>query len=176
MATKDLTPEIVNKIKELWAEPDYPAAFAGAHTFQQALRHDDINISYPQLTSILQSIPAYVTKMRRLHISEFRPYRVEGVNHLWELDNAIMSNKKGPLFRGFLLVIDCFSRKIFTRRWRNHDKPTNERLLQEIFHENFDLTPQELQGDQEFKHSEAFYKEHDIYFRFVTRRNKAALA
>ena len=162
------------ELRQLWSDPQFVGSFSGASIFQKALKSAGYNISYPKVTEVLYSIPAYIDKVRRLQIHKTRPYRVDGVNLLWEIDNAIMS--KNSFFNGFLLAIDVGSRRIFTRRWRKHNINKMTSLLEDIFHENLNQIPNRMQSDQEFKHAKTWFKKKGIYFRYLTRRNKASLA
>ena len=143
-----LTEADFNKYRDLWSDKHFVGSYSGANTFHKALQNDGYNISYPDVTKILHSIPDYVNRIRRQKIPNYRPYRVDGYNLLWECDNAIMpltKGAKGARFLGFLLVIDVFSRKIWTRPWKTHNITNLSSKFLDIFEENLNQKPEKLQ-------------------------------
>ena len=165
------------RISKLWSDPEFPGSFAGAKNFYRALQEAHIDISYPKVTQILHSIPTYVDKIRKLPLPSTRPYRVDGVDLMWECDNAIMRYKKDDLYFGFLLCIDVFSRRIFTRPFKYHDSNNLRQMFRDIIAtDNFDIWPKLMQGDKEFKPMENWFNHNGARYRACTRRNKCALA
>ena len=148
--------------------------FSGATTFRRALQLEGIKLSQPVVNAILYSIPDYINKIRRLTLKKTRPYRVVGSDITWEADIGFMPKNHG--YNAFLLVIDVFSRKIFTHLLKRKNNPALERAFLAIKKQNNGNFPERIQGDKDIYNLKYFFKEHNVYCRQMYGKNKAALA
>ena len=169
-----LTEDVRKHIEALWMDPQFHGSFSGATTFKRALKSEGYNLSYPQVTSILYSIPAYIDRVRRLKLYKTRPFRVTGTNDTWQCDIAVMPQIK--LFVGFLLCIDIFSLRVYTQPIAGHTKTNIKNAFAKIFKRNNNVSPHTMQSDQEFISQREYFNERNIYLRFIYGRNKAVMS
>ena len=166
-----------NLILDLWRNENFKGAAAGSHLLWKALKEEGVNVTQRQVEQLLQSVPTYVDKIRRLHPSQTRPYRAYSANKRWEIDIAVMDHTSNDPYRYFLLAIDIFTRKIFTSAMPDRQGQSILKAFQACLHDNSGEKPEGVQGDQEFRNPLLkWLRDNDIYFRYVYHRQKAALA
>ena len=169
-----LTAATREQIESLWMDPQFHASFTGATTFQRALKSEGYDLTYPQVTSILYAIPAYIDRVRRLKLPKTRPFRVQGTNNTWQCDLAFLP--KFGHFIGFLLCVDIFSLKVYTETITGRTKTKITNAFIKLFKKNGNVSPKTMQSDQEFISQKDYFNQRNIYLRFIYGRNKAVLS
>ena len=165
------------KIKGLWESESFWGAFTGSTTFRKALESEGIHVSQKELLGILKTIPSYVNKAKRVKVGRSRPYRVTTVDQLWEVDmaNVDLKIKRQSDFKSFMVVVDVFSRRIWTRPLTNEKKESLIEQFESIF-KDYGKVPVQIQGDMQFHPLKSFFESKNILFRTTARRMKAAIA
>jgi hypothetical protein len=165
------------EILKLWTNPDFSGSFRGIRTFKVLLK-TDLNIDVPEkrLYSILRKNPVYLIHQKVARNFDRRHYDVRFYGELVQADIAYMFNFEG--FKYFILLIDCFSSKIFVEPLKNKDSNTVTTALKKIF-QNFGAPIVEFQSDQgkEFQGTaKQLFKDQKILFRLKYGKNKANFA
>ena len=173
---KELTKKERKKILKLWHDPDFFGSYSGITNFSRALEKYGIKVSKPQLSALLYSIPSYIDKIRPVKIPHYRPYRYVGSNICWEADIADMHPREDYGFRYFLVVVDIFSRKLFTYPMANREHMSLKKGFEHAYKENNNKWPEKIEGDNEIATLKKWFKERNVYVRRRWRRNKAGLS
>ena len=165
------------KILELWRDPNFSGSYRGIKTFQLLLKTDlNIDVSENRLYKVIKNDPIFIIHQRPQRKIERRSYDVNNYGELVQADIAYMFNYDN--YKYFLLLIDCFSSKIFTVPLKTRDSDTVAKAFREIF-EEFQGTIYELQTDRgkEFLGpSKKLFKEKEIYATIKLGKNKANFA
>ena len=160
---------------KLWTSKKFHGAFSGATIFHRALKSEGINVPLKDVISVLHSIPSYIYRVRKPKIPKTRPYRIVGVNKLWEVDLAHMNALENG-YKYIFVCVDVFSRKLFTVALKNKLREGLKEALKKCFQQNYGRTPDKLQGDGEFAFMRQWLSDQNIGLGIKTRRNKAAMA
>jgi hypothetical protein len=165
------------EILKLWTNPDFSGSFRGIRTFKVLLKTDlNIDVSEKRLYSILKNNPVYLIHHKVARNFERRHYDVRFYGELVQADIAYMFNFED--FKYFILLIDCFSSKIFAEPLKNKDSQTVTTALKTIF-EDFKAPIVEFQSDQgkEFQgKAKQLFQDQKILFRHKFGKNKANFA
>ena len=164
------------KLIQLWRDPNFSGSYRGVRTFQILLK-TDLNIEVPQsrLFKVLKKDKNYIMHQKPVRNFERRHYDVNFYGELCQMDLAVMFNYSGYIY--FLLLIDCFSLKMFARPLKNKSSPTVSKALNEIF-EEFGAPIHVLQSDRgkEFIGCKKLFQEKNIVFRPKFGKNKASIS
>ena len=165
------------KILELWRDPNFSGSYRGIKTFQLLLKTDlNIDISENRLYKVIKNDPIFIIHQRPHKKIDRRSYDINNYGELVQADIAYMFNYEN--YKYFLLLIDCFSSKIFTVPLQNRDSATVAKAFEEIFKE-FKGTIYELQtdGGKEFLGPcKKLFKDKQIYATIKLGKNKANFA
>jgi hypothetical protein len=164
------------KILKLWRDPSFSGSYRGIKTFQLLLKTDfNIDISESKLYKIIKKDPIFLIHQKRRRNFPRRSYDLRFYGELVQADIAYMFPFDNFLY--FLVLIDCFSSKIFVEPLQTRTSYTIKTALQKIF-KAFNAPIQELQTDQgkEFVGCKKFFKEEKIYFKLKYGKNKANFA
>jgi hypothetical protein len=161
------------KILELWRDPTFSGSYRGIKTFQVMLKTDlNIEVSQKRLYSVLKQDKNYIMHQKPIRNFDRRHYDVNFYGELCQMDLAVMFNYSNFIY--FLLLIDCFSLKIFTKPLKNKSSSSVSKALEEIF-EEFGAPIHVLQSDRgkEFIGCKRLFREKKIVFRTKFGKNKA---
>ena len=165
------------KLLELWRDPNFSGSYRGIKTFKLLLKTDlNIDVSENRLYKVIKTDPIFITHQRPKRKIIRRSYDVNNYGELVQADIAYMFNYDN--YKYFLLLIDCFSSKIFTVPLKSRDSQTVAKAFEEIFNE-FKATIYELQTDRgkEFLGPcKKLFKEKHILSTFKLGKNKANFA
>jgi hypothetical protein len=107
-----------DEILKLWKNPDFDGSFRGIRTFQAFLK-TDMNIDIPEkrLYNILKNDAIYLLHLQPKRKFTRRKYDVRFYGELVQADIAYMFKWEDVQY--FILLIDCFSKKIFAEPLKN---------------------------------------------------------
>ncbi len=164
-------------IKSAWRDLSFPGSFSGLSTFRQALLHEKgIKISRKQLFDLMKSDSDFIQETRKVRkVKERRHYNTYGVGQLMQSDLGFMPEYNG--YKYFLVLVDCFSRRLYCRAMKDKTSRSTQKALEETF-EEAKLTPQVLECDagSEYLGLKDFFKKHKIYFKTKLPPQKAPFA
>ena len=128
-----MTSEISDKkILELWRDPNFIGSYRGIKTFQTLLKTDlNIEVSESRLYKVIKTDPIFILHQRPQRHIDRRSYDINNYGELVQADIAYMFEYE--TFKYFLLVIDCFSSKIFTIPLKSRDSSSVAIAFAEIF-------------------------------------------
>ena len=161
------------RILELWRDPNFSGSYRGIKTFQILLKTDlDIDVSQKRLYAVLKQDKNYIMHQKPVRNFERRHYDVNYYGELCQMDLAVMFNYSNFVY--FLLLIDCFSFKMFAKPLKNKSSSTVSKALEEIF-EEFGAPIHVLQSDRgkEFIGCKSLFLNRKIVFRPKFGKNKA---
>jgi hypothetical protein len=165
------------EILKLWRNPDFAGSFRGIKTFQVLLKTDfNIDISERRLYKILKNDSIYLIHKKSTKNFQRRHYDVRYYGELVQMDIAYMFDYKG--YKYFLLVIDCFSSKIFVEPLKSRDSTTVANALEKII-KKFASPISVIQSDRGkefFGKTLALLKTQKIVYRSKYGKNKANFA
>ena len=164
------------KILELWRDPNFSGSYRGIKTFQILLKTDlNIDVSQKKLYSVLKKDKNYIMHQKPVRNFERRHYDVNFYGELCQMDLAVMFNYSNFVY--FLLLIDCFSLKMFAKPLKSKSSPTVSKALEEIF-EEFGAPIHVLQSDRgkEFIGCKELFRKKNIVFRPKFGKNKASIS
>src|SRR5579862_162023 len=129
-------------LNQIYYDPQHPAGYGGANALSRVF-----GIPLKQVQEWLKSQSAYTVHKpaRKRYLT--RPYRVSGINHLWQVDLADMQPyaNQDEGYKYILTVIDVFS-------WRGWARPVKSKKAQDIipkFEDIFrDSKPLQVQSDE----------------------------
>jgi hypothetical protein len=171
----DLTDE---QILNLWKNPDFDGSFRGIRTFQAFLKTDkNIDVPEKRLYNILKNDAIYLLHLQPKRKFMRRKYDVRYYGELLQADIAFMFNWKD--YQYFLLLIDCFSMKMFAEPLKSKSSDSVANALKKMFSE-FGAPITEIQTDRgkEFlgKSCKDLFKTDHIVYRSKFGQNKANFA
>ena len=165
------------KILELWRSPSFSGSYRGIKTFQLLLYTDlHIDVSESYLYRVLKTDPIFLMHTRPKRKIHRRKYDLRFYGELCQADIAQMFEYND--YKYFLLLIDCFSSKIFVKCLKNKDSETVSNAFSEIF-DNFGAEIHVLETDQgkEFLgKSKVLFKKKKNFFKQKFGRNKSNYA
>jgi hypothetical protein len=165
------------KLLKLWRDPTFSGSYRGIKTFQVLLK-TDLNIDVPEkrLYSVLKKDPIFLIHTKPIRKIERRHYDLRSYGELVQADIAHMFEYNS--FKYFLLVIDCFSSKIFVKCLKSKNSDDVAKAFEEIF-EEFGAPIHVLETDRgkEFLGStKRLFKEKKIFYKQKYGKNKASYA
>ena len=103
-------------LNQIYYDPQHPAGYGGANALSRVS-----GIPLKQVQEWLKSQSAYTLHKpaRKRYLT--RPYRVSGINHLWQVDLADMQPyaNQNEGYKYILTVIDVFSKRGWARPVRS---------------------------------------------------------
>jgi IS30 family transposase len=166
------------KLLELWKDPDFDGSFRGIKTFQAFLKTDkNIDVSEQRLYKVLKNDSIYLLHLTPKRKFLRRKYDVRYYGELLQADIAYMF--KWEEFQYFLLVIDCFSNKIFIEVLKSKSADDVATAFRKIFKEfGADITELQTDRGKEFlgKSCQELFKKEHIVYRSKFGKNKANFA
>jgi hypothetical protein len=122
------------KILELWRDPNFSGSYRGIRTFQILLKTDlNIDISQKHLYEVLKKDSIFLIHTKPKRNIERRKYDLRFYGELVQADIAQMFEYNQ--YKYFLLVIDCFSSKIFVKCLKSKSSEEVARAFTDIFEE-----------------------------------------
>lgn len=109
-----------------------------------------------------------------------RSYELNGYGELFQMDIGVLFSSKynGKTFSGFLLIIDCFSNKIFLEALTSKDAKTTLEAIKKIF--NRSTIPNKIECDSggEFKNKyfSKYCQDNNIFVKYKVNLSKASFA
>jgi len=164
------------KILNLWKDSNWYGSFRGVKTFQTLLKTDkNIDISEKKLYDILKNEHLYLMHLKPKTKFKRRKYDLNSYGELIQCDLGFMFNYEG--FSCFLLIIDCYSLKIFVKPLKSKSSENVLEGFKEFFKE-FTSKIYVCQTDQgqEFSLVKKFCLKNDIIFQYKFGKNKANFA
>jgi hypothetical protein len=164
------------RLLELWRDPNFSGSYRGIKTFQILLKTDlDIDVSTKRLFSVLKKDKNYIMHQKPVRNFERRHYDVNFYGELCQMDLAVMFKFSNYIY--FLLLIDCFSLKMFVKPLKSKSSANVASALEEIFQE-FGAPIHVLQSDRgkEFIGCKDLFRKKKIVFRPKYGKNKASIS
>jgi hypothetical protein len=165
------------KILELWRDPNFSGSYRGIKTFQTLLKTDlNIEVSETRLYKVIKSDPIFILHQRPQRKIERRSYDINNYGELVQADIAYMFEYNS--FKYFLLVVDCYSSKIFTVPLKTRDSQSVAIAFETVITQ-FNATIYEIQTDRgkEFLGPcQKVFKKHKILYKTKLGKNKANFA
>ena len=172
------TDELLHKI---YYDPTSPAAFSGIEQLYREAKRQDGTISHKTIRNWLAKQKNYTTNRHSIAKFPRRKTIIPFQFYQFDLDNAFMKNytKDNDGYGYFILAIDDFSRKVFTRPIKQLTGSNIKDALTSIFEESGQL-PTHVRSDKgsEFTNQtvKSFFKKRGVN-HFVTQNStKAAFA
>ena len=163
-------------IIRIWKDlKNNPSAFSGLSKYHMYLTHKlKMNISRRELDQIFREVPNYVMSIAEKVRIPRRHLVVTSSNRIFQADVAEMNESEG--FRGYLLVIDCFSDKIYTVLLKQRTNEDLKRAFLKVFRMNSGIRCEKIETDQAFKGLKSFFQSQNIYWHAKYGKNKAFAA
>jgi len=164
------------QILKLWRDPNFQGSFSGIKTFQTLLKlNENIDISERKLYEILKGDPLFVMHMRGKKVVSRRFYNLDYYCELVQSDLAYMFEYRG--FKYFIVVIDCYSGKVFAEAIKDKSSETVKRVLIKLVN-LFEYPISKFECDQgtEYSKFKQYCKENQIIFKYKYGINKANFA
>jgi hypothetical protein len=143
----------------------------------QILLKTDLGEDVPlkRITNILRKEKVFIIHQRPIRKIKRRQFDVRFYGELCQSDLAYMFPWETYLY--FLLVVDCFSHKVFTVPLKSKTSAAVKKAFEKIL-KDFNGTIHVLETDKggEFVGCRKFFKEQKIVFRTKTGNNKASYA
>lgn len=161
------------EILRLWKDINFAGSYRGVKTFQILLKTDlNIDVSEKRIYNIIKKDSVFLIHLKpKRHINR-RSFDLNFYGELLQGDVGFMFDYEG--YKYFLLLIDCYSHKIFVSPLKNKKSET---LFQE-FKKGFDYYKTDISAietDQgtEFALVKKYCSTHNIRFRYKFGKNKA---
>jgi hypothetical protein len=165
------------KLLQLWRSPNFSGSYRGIKTFQILLKTDlNIDVSEDRLYKLLKTDPIFLIHQKPQRKFERRSYDLQNYGELVQADIAYMFEYDS--YKYFLLVIDCFSSKLFAVPLKSRDSATVATAFEKVFQE-FKSEIYEIQTDRgkEFMGPcKILFKKKHIFYRAKLGKNKANFA
>lgn len=167
----DITDE---KLLKLWRDINFSGSYRGVKTFQILLKTDlNIDVSEKRLYNILKNDHIYLihAKPKRNYLR--RKFDLNSYGELIQSDIAYMFEYES--FKYFLVIIDCFSNKIYAKALKDKTSQSVLECFKSLLAKfKFD-TVTKLETDQgtEFNLIKKYCKENNIIFKYKYGANKA---
>ena len=164
------------KLLQLWRDPNFSGSYQGVKTFQILLKTDlNVDVSQRRLFKVLKTDKNYIMHQKPVRNFERRHYDVNFYGEVCQMDLAVMYNYSNYIY--FLMLIDCFSLKMFTKPLKNKSSVTVSKALEEIFVE-FGAQIHVLQSDRgkEFIGCKKLFRDKKIVFKPKFGKNKASIS
>jgi hypothetical protein len=163
-------------ILKLWRDPSFSGSYRGIKTFQILLKTDkDIDVPQKRLYQIVKNDPIFLIHQRPIRNFERRQYDVRYYGETVQADLAFMFPISG--YQYFLLVVDCFSLKIFVKPLKTKSSLVVGNALEDIFEEfGAPIHVFETDRGKEFIGCKKLFKTHNIYYKSKFGQNKANIA
>ena len=161
---------------KLWRDPSFSGSYRGIKTFQILLKTDkNIDVTEKHLYQVVKNDPIFLIHQRPIRNFDRRSYDVRYYGETVQADLAFMFPYNN--FQYFLLVVDCFSLKIFAQPLKTKSSPVTGEAFENIF-EAFDAPIHVLETDRgkEFIGCKKLFKKHNIYYKSKFGQNKANYA
>ena len=122
------------RILELWRDPTFSGSYRGIRTFQILLKTDlNIDVSQQRLYNVLRNDSIFLIHTKPKRKIERRHYDLRSYGELVQADLAQMFEYDH--FKYFLLLIDCFSSKIFVKCLKSKNSEEVAKAFSDIFEE-----------------------------------------
>lgn len=129
MATDHISDE---EILRLWKSPDFEGSFRGLKKFVLLLKTNlNIHVSESRVLKVLSQDPIFITHQRRRVKIKHRHFYLSHVGQVVQADISYMFSRN--LYRYFLVVVDCYSNRLYTKALRNKKSGTVATALRSIF-------------------------------------------
>jgi len=116
------------EIVKLWRDKNFEGSYTGVKTFQTLLKlNKDVDVSEKQLYNVLKNDPIFVMHMRGKKNFPRRFYDLDYYGELVQSDLAYMFNYEGFIY--FVVVIDCYSGKVFAEAIKDKTSETVKRIF-----------------------------------------------
>jgi transposase InsO family protein len=131
MASDNISDE---EILRLWKSPNFEASFRGARKFTLLLK-TNLNIHVPEsrVLRVLSQDPIFITHQRKRVKIQHRHFYLSHVGQVVQSDIAYMFSRNQ--FKYFIIVVDLYSNRIYTKPLRNKSSPTVASALRTIFNQ-----------------------------------------
>ena len=170
----------LKNLKQLWTKPGSPIAFAGISKVYEYCKGIGFPLSKREIKGVLTSIPAY-TKFKEYRLPRlWNPFYIYFIHQQWQLDLCFVDDlaEYNDHVKYLLVVIECFSRKIFvTPMFDNESKTTVEKFKD--IHNHIGQNPKSLYMDRGGEFNSSLFlnycKKHKIKAIFSNNSTKAAI-
>jgi hypothetical protein len=163
-------------VKRLYRDVNFSGSFSGINNMQRSIfLEKGIHVRRALVNKALNEIPTYVQHLRPIRKFERSHYNVTAFGEVCQADIAYMFDFEG--FKYFLLVIDLFSHRIFTRPQKTKNKAeTLESLKDIIDREKLEIYTLQTDQGMEFKGNKTALKKMKIHWAEKVGQNKASFA
>jgi hypothetical protein len=122
------------RILQLWKDVSFNGSYRGVSTFKILLKTDlGVDVEEKRLYKILKQEPLYLMHLRPQRQTDRRHYDLRFYGELIQGDLAYMFPYED--FKYFLLLIDCYSSKIFTFPLKTKNSEEVSKALNNLFEE-----------------------------------------
>lgn len=164
------------ELLRLWKDPHFEGSFRGVLAFQTILKTNlNIDVSQKRLFRLFKNETLYLIHQKR-KIIERRHYDLNLIGELVQADIAYMFDFEG--FKYFLLIVDCFSSRLFAKPLKNKDSKSVTIAFKDFF-KQFKQKVYKIESDRgsEFKGStQELFRSKKIYYKSKFGKNKANYA
>lgn len=176
MTSRELTDE---QLQQIYRDRRHPASLGGIDKFTEALRKEGYNVSKRTVRRVLQEDDLYQLHKPSRKTFPRRPFIVQGIDHIWQIDLSDVSSLKqhNDGHRFLLFVIDTFSKYGWVRAIKNKAGPTLVAAMESVL-DTSDRRPLHLHSDKgsEFvnRHFKSLMADRNI--NFYTSQNEETKA
>lgn len=161
------------EILDLWRNPNFSGSYRGIKTFQILLK-TDLGVYVPQnrLYKILKNDSIYLIHAKPKRNFERRKFDLNFYGELIQSDIGFMFEYDH--FKYFLVVIDCYSKKIIAKAIKDKTSLVVLNAFKDILKElNCKIYKLETDQGSEFALIKKYCKEKNIVFKYKFGKNKA---
>lgn len=164
------------ELLQLWRDPNFAGSYKGVKSFKVFLKTDkNVDVPESRLYKILKKDPIFLIHQRPIRNFDRRSYDIKYYGETVQADIAYMFPFEKFLY--FLLVIDCFSLKIFVKPLQSKSSNAVGKAFEEIFDEfNAPIHVLETDRGTEFIGCKKLFQTNKIFFKTKFGRNKAGIA
>jgi hypothetical protein len=168
--------EQIDLVKTLYRDINFSGAFSGISNLHKTiLLEKGIFISKPLIAKAVNEIPSYVQHLRPIRKVQRSKYDVNSFGELCQADIAYMYDYEG--FKYFVLLIDVFSHRVFTRAQKTKSKAETLKSFDAIIEEaNINIYVLQTDRGLEFTGLEKSLRSRNIHWTPKVGRNKASFA
>jgi len=165
-----------SEILKLWHDKNWIGSYRGIRTFQSLLKTDkNIDVSEKDLYNLLKNDKLYLIHLKPKSKINRRKYDINCYGEIVQCDLGFMFIFND--YNCFLLLIDCFSFKIFVEPLKSKSSEIVLKAFVKLL-EKYKTTIYKVEVDQgtEFVKCKKYCEENHIIFKYKYGQNKASFA
>lgn len=161
------------EILKLWRDVKFAGSYRGIKTFKILLKTDlNVDVSERRLYNIIKKDPIFLIHLKPKRNFPRRSYDLNYYGELFQCDIAYMFPSNN--FKYFLVIIDCYSHKIFAEPLKDKSSETVLSAFKKGVNAfKCEITTIETDQGTEFNLIKKYCSQNKIVFKYKFGKNKA---